>query len=63
MKEFDPVVEEVNKADEVASVSPLVMKLDKCRIMSDTEVPSEDFLLSLPSQVPRSAERHTSPLR
>ena len=47
MEEFDPVVEEVNKADEVASVSPLVMKLDKCRILSDTDVPPEDFLMRL----------------
>ena len=47
MKEFDPIVEEVDKADEVSSVSPLVVKLDKYRILSDTDVPPEDFLMRL----------------
>ena len=45
--ESDPVEEELGKAGEVSEVSPLVIKLDKCRIMSDTEVPPEDFLLRL----------------
>ena len=31
----------------VASVPPVVVKLDKFRIMSDTEVPPEDFLMRL----------------
>lgn len=45
--ESDPIEEELSKAGEVSEVSPLVIKLDKCRIMSDTEVPPEDFLLRL----------------
>ena len=45
--ESDPVEEELSKAGEVSEVSPLVIKLDQCRIMSDTEVPPEDFLLRL----------------
>ena len=45
--ESDPVEEELSKAGEASEVSPLVIKLDQCRIMSDTEVPPEDFLLRL----------------
>ena len=45
--ESDPVEEELSKVGEVSEVSPLVIKLDQCRIMSDTEVPPEDFLLRL----------------
>ena len=47
MKEIDPIKEELAQAGEVSPVSPLVVKLDKCRIMSDTDVPSEDFLMRL----------------
>lgn len=47
MKEIDPIEEELAQAGEVSPVSPLVVKLDKCRIMSDTNVPSEDFLMRL----------------
>lgn len=47
MKEIDPIEEELDQAGEVSPVSPLVVKLDKCRIMSDTYVPPEDFLLRL----------------
>ena len=47
MKEIDPIVEELSKGGEAASVSPVLVKLDKYRIMSDTEVPSEEFLLRL----------------
>ena len=47
MKTMDPIQEELAKAGEASQVSPLVVQLDKCRIMSDTEVPSEDFLLRL----------------
>ena len=43
----DPIVEELSKGGEAASVSPVLVKLDKYRIMSDTEVPSEEFLLRL----------------
>ena len=47
MKEIDPIVEELSKGGEAASVSPVLVKLDKYRIMSDTEVPSEEFLVRL----------------
>ena len=47
MKETDPIEEEIGKSGEVPSVPPLVVKLDKYRIMSDTEVPPEDFLMRL----------------
>lgn len=47
MKKNDPIQEELDKAGEASQVSPLVVQLDKCRIMSDTEVPGEDFLLRL----------------
>ena len=43
----DPIVEELGKASMAPSVSPLVMKLDKSRIMSDTDVPPEEFLMRL----------------
>ena len=46
MKNFDPVEEDIATAGE-ASVSPLLVKLDKYRIMSDTSVPEEEFLLRL----------------
>ena len=47
MKEIDPIEEELAQAGEVSPVSPTLVKLDKCRIMSDTNVPSEDFLVRL----------------
>ena len=47
MKEIDPIVEELSKGGEAASVSPVLVKLDKYRIMSDTEVPSEEFLVRM----------------
>ena len=47
MKKIDPIEEELDQAGEASQVSPLVVKLDKCRIMSDTEVPPEDFLMRL----------------
>ena len=47
MNEMDPIEEELTKAGTATSVSPLVVKLDKFRIMSDTDVPPEDFLLRL----------------
>ena len=43
----DPIVEELSKGGEAASVSPVLVKLDKYRIMSDTEVPSEEFLVRM----------------
>lgn len=47
MKVIDPIEEELALAGEASPVSPLVVKLDKFRIMSDTDVPGEDFLLRL----------------
>ena len=47
MKEIDPIEEELAQAGEVSPVSPTFVKLDKCRIMSDTGVPAEDFLMRL----------------
>ena len=47
MKKIDSIEEELAQAGAVSPVSPMVVKLDKFRIMSDTEVPSEDFLLRL----------------
>lgn len=45
--EADPVEAELNLAGEASSLSPLVMHLDRFRIMSDTDVPPEDFLFRL----------------
>ena len=42
---LDPIEEELVKAGEASSVSPTVVKLDKFRIMSDTDVPPEEFLM------------------
>lgn len=47
MTETDPIVEEVAKDSEVPSVPPEVVKLDKYRIMSDTDVPPEEFLIRM----------------
>ena len=47
MTEMDPIEEELGKVGEAPSVSPLVMKLDKFRILSDTDVPPEEFLMRL----------------
>ena len=47
IKKIDSIEEELDQAGEASQVSPLVVKLDKCRIMSDTEVPPEDFLMRL----------------
>ncbi len=47
MTEMDPIEEELGKVVNASSVSPLVMKLDKFRIMSDTDVPPEEFLMRL----------------
>jgi hypothetical protein len=47
MTEMDPIEEELGKVGEALSVSPLVMKLDKFRILSDTDVPPEEFLMRL----------------
>ncbi len=45
MNEMDPIEEELCQAGIASPVSPLVVKLDKFRIMSDTDVPPEEFLL------------------
>lgn len=47
MKENAPIEEELRQAGEVSQVTPMLVKLDKYRIMSDTDVPSEEFLLRL----------------
>ena len=47
INENDPIEEELSRAGTASSVSPEVIKLEKFRIMSDTEVPPEDFLLRL----------------
>lgn len=41
MNEMDPIEEELCQAGVASPVSPLVVKLDKFRIMSDTDVPPE----------------------
>ena len=41
------IAEELSLAGEASPVSPLVLQLDKFRIMSDTDVPPEEFLLRL----------------
>ena len=43
----DPIEEELGKAGVAPSVPPPVVKLDKFRIMSDTDVPPEEFLMRL----------------
>ena len=47
MKENNLIKEELDLAGEVSPISPLVVQLDKYRIMSDTPVPAEDFLLRM----------------
>ena len=47
MNKIDSIEKELCQAGEASSVSPLVIKLDKFRIMSDTQVPPEDFLLRM----------------
>ena len=47
MNDIDPIEEELAKAGEATSVSPFLVKLDKFRIMSDTDVPPEEFLMRL----------------
>ena len=41
------IEEELSQAGEPSPISPLVMELDKFRIMSDTDVPPEEFLMRL----------------
>jgi hypothetical protein len=43
----DPIEEELSKAGVAPSVPPSVVQLDKFRIMSDTDVPPEEFLMRL----------------
>ena len=46
MKNYaDSIEEELGKAGEATSVPPVVVQLDKFRIMSDTDVPPEEFLM------------------
>ena len=41
------IEEELDRAGEVSLVSPMVVQLDKFRIMPDTEIPQEDFLFRM----------------
>ena len=41
----DPVREELAQAGEASQITPSLRKLDGCRIMTDTDVPEEDFLI------------------
>ena len=41
----DPVREELARAGEASQITPSLRKLDGCRIMTDTDVPEEDFLI------------------
>ena len=41
------IKEELSQAGEASPVSPLVLQLDKFRIMSDTDVPQEEFLIRM----------------
>ena len=47
MTNQDPIEKEIAQANATTSVAPEVLKLDKCRIMADTEVQSEDFLVRM----------------
>ena len=46
-KQNDHLEKELSQAGEASSLSPLVVKLDKYRIMPDTDVPAEDFLMRM----------------
>ena len=41
----DPVREELARAGEASQITPSLRKLDGRRIMTDTDVPEEDFLI------------------
>lgn len=43
MKEINKIENEIEKVGEQESVTPALMMLDKFRIVSDTDVPSEDL--------------------
>ena len=47
MKENNLILEELCQAGEVSPISPLVLELDKFRVMSDTQVPDEEFLMRM----------------
>ena len=47
MTNQDPIEKEIAQANAAPSVAPEVLKLDKFRIMADTEVKSEDFLMRM----------------
>ena len=42
---MDPVREELARAGEASQITPSLRKLDGCRIMTDTDVPEEYFLM------------------
>ena len=47
MNNYNHIEEELDHAGEVSPVSPMVVQLDKFRIMPDTEIPQEDFLFRM----------------
>ena len=44
---LDAIKNELDQAGQVSPVSPLLLKLDGCRITSETEVPKEEFLFRM----------------
>ena len=44
---LDDIESELDQAGQVSPVSPLLLKLDGCRITSETEVPKEEFLFRM----------------
>ena len=57
MNEMDPIEEELCQAGIASPVSPLVVKLDKFRIMSDTDVPPEEYMTNKPEAYQISSEK------
>ena len=47
MNNIDPIQEELAQAGEASPITPSLLQLDSCRIMTDTEVPEEEFLFRM----------------
>jgi hypothetical protein len=47
MNNIDPIQEELAQAGEASPITPSLLQLDSCRIMTDTEVPKEEFLFRM----------------
>ena len=43
----DPIQEEIDQAGEASLITPSLLQLDGCRIMTDTDVPEEEFLFRM----------------